>query len=155
MEPNLRRKVIAGSDESDRLIEQFKFAPITPHETNSGTSLNGASTYSAMSENRTMKPETLAEFFKQFTNLQTNLEKMLVLGYWYEVKIGQLHFTIDDIEAAYKEIKEDAPTHIKRDLGILKTKGFLMNPEKSGNGVLTYALSNSGIKEVESKMSQA
>jgi hypothetical protein len=141
-------------DESNRLIEQFKLVPIASHTTNQAVDLNGATAHSAMSETRTMKPETLAEFFKQFASLQTNLDKMLAIGYWCEIKQHQPHFTIEDIQAKYKEIREPAPANITRDLNTLKSKGFLLPPEKSDDGV-TYALSNSGIKEVESKMSQA
>ena len=141
-------------DESNRLIEQFKLAPIASHLTNQVADLNGATAHSAMAETRTTKPQTLAEFFKQFVGLQTNLDKMLVLGYWCEIKLGQPHFTMEDIQAKYKEIREASPANITRDLNTLKSKGFLLPPEKSDDGV-TYALSNSGIKEVESKMSQA
>lgn len=66
---------------------------------------------------------------------------------------GQPHFTIDDIKTMYKEIKETEPRLIKRDLGTLQAKGFLLPPEKSDEGP-TYELSRSGIKEVESKMSK-
>jgi hypothetical protein len=107
----------------------------------------------ATSEARTTKPETLAEFFKRLTSLQTNLDKMLVIGYWCEMRQGQPHFTIEDIKAKYKEIREAEPANIKRDLGILRSKGFLLPPGKSDEGA-TYELSSSGIKEVESKMSQ-
>ena len=138
-------------DESNRLIEQFM---LTSYGTNQTVGFNGATAHSAMSETKTMKPETLAEFFKQFASLQTNLDKMLVIGYWCEIKQRQPHFTIEDIQAKYKEVREPAPANITRDLNTLKSKGFLLPPEKSDDGV-TYALSNSGIKEVESKMSQA
>jgi hypothetical protein len=142
-------------DECNHLIEQFNLTAITSPLTNQAVGLNGATVASGVPETRATKPQTLAEFIKQFASLQTKQEKMLVLGYWCERKLGQPHFTAEDIETKFKEIKEDAPAYIKRDLGILQTKGFLMRPEKSGNGVQTYELSNSGIREVESKMSQA
>lgn len=141
-------------DESDRLIEQFKLTPTTSHPASQTMSLNNE-TSSVASETKLTKPQTFAEFFKQFTGLQTNLDKMLVIGYWFERKQNQPHFTIEDIQAKYKnEIKEAAPANIKRDLEKLRSKGLLMPPEKSDNGTLAYSLSNSGIKEVESKMSQ-
>ena len=140
-------------DESSRLIEQFILTPITVPSTNQASELNGATIYSAVTDGRVAKPQTLAEFFKQFAGLQTNLDKMLVLGYWCEIKLSQPHFTAEDVMAKYKEIREAPPANIKRDLGILRSKGFLLPPEKTDDGT-TYALSNSGIKEVESKMSQ-
>ena len=138
-------------DESNRLIEQFKLTPVISNVANQAIGLNGATTHSEVVETRATKPQTLAEFFRQFVNLPTNLDKMLVLGYWCEIKQGQPHFTMEDIQAKYKEIKEPAPANITRDLNTLKAKGFLLPPEKSDEGV-TYALSNSGIKEVESKL---
>jgi len=138
-------------DESNRLIERFNLTAITPPLTNQAVDLNGATEHSGVPETKATKPQTLAEFFKQFVGLQTNLDKMLVLGYWCEVKLEEPHFTVEDLLAKYKEIREIPPTNIKRDLGILRSKGLLLPPEKSDDGA-TYALSNSGIKEVESKM---
>jgi hypothetical protein len=140
-------------DESNRLIEQLNLASGASYIEQQVVSHNGATAHIAALESRTAKPETLAEFFKRFTNLQTNLDKMLVIGYWCEVRQGQQNFTAEDIKTSYKEIKEETPANIGRDLDRIKSKGFLLSPEKSDNG-MAYALSSSGIKEVESKMSQ-
>jgi len=92
------------------------------------------------------KPQTLGEFLKQFVALQTNLDKILVFGYWCEIKQDQQHFTKDDVLAKYKEAREIPPANIIRDLGSLASKGLLLPPNKSDDGTLAYALSNSGIK---------
>jgi CheY-like chemotaxis protein len=99
--------------------------------------------------------QTLGEFFKQFVGLQTNLYKILIFGYWCEIKQGQSHFTSEDILAKYREARETPPANIGRDLRSLVSKGLLLPPGQSEDGTPTYALSNSGIKEVESRMSQA
>jgi hypothetical protein len=139
-------------DESNRLIEQLNLASGVSHAEQQAASPNGAVPYIAVPEARTAKPETLAEFFKRFTNLQTNLDKMLIMGYWCEKVQGRPHFTAEDIKARYGEIKEKPPTRIGRDLDIIVTKGFLLPPKKTDEGS-TYELSSSGIKEVEAKMS--
>jgi hypothetical protein len=102
------------------------------------------------SENtRNSKPQTLVEFIKQF-KFQSNLEKTLVLGYWCEMKLRQPGFNRDDILAKYKEAKEQAPKNIGRDLGILVSKGFLLQDNQS---LEIYELTNTGIHEIEQKLS--
>ncbi len=144
-------------DESSRLIEQFILTPIVSNAPNQAADfdLNKEASLVVSSEAKTTKPQNLVEFLKQFNNLQTNLNKMLVLGYWCEIKLGQPYFTVEDIQAKYEEIREAAPAKIKRDLDILRAKGFLMPPKKSDSGSPIYTLSSSGIKEVEAKMPQA
>jgi hypothetical protein len=136
--------------ECSSLIEQLKLgaaviAPIA--ETPSGEVTPPAS-----NSTRPERPETLAEFYKRFTP-QTNLDKILIFGHWFD-KQGQQRFTPDDIEAKFKEIREKPPAYLIRDLRSLVSKGFLMPPEKAEDGNQAYSLSRSGIAEVESKMSK-
>lgn len=142
-------------DESKRLIEQFGLNGGGFHATAVEIVHGEVATLPALSQARATKPQTLGEFLKQFVGLQTNLDKILVFGYWCEIKQGQPHFTQDDILAKYKEAREAPPANPGRDLKSLVSKGFLLPPGKSDDGALAYAVSNSGIKEVESKMSQA
>lgn len=142
-------------NESKHLIEQFKLHAATPHSGEVQVVQGEVVALHAMSQTRVMKPQTLGEFFKQFVGLQTHLDKILVFGYWCEIKQNQPHFTSEDILAKYKEARENPPANVRRDIGTLVSKGFLLPPGKSDDGTLTYALSNSGIKEVESKLSQA
>jgi len=142
-------------NESKHLIEQFRLNGIAPHSTEVEIIQGEVMALPTMSQSRVVKPQTLAEFFKQFVGLQTHLDKILVFGYWCEIKQGQPHFTSEDILAKYKEIREIPPANVRRDLGTLVSKGFLLPPGKSDDGTPTYALSRSGITEVESKMSQA
>ena len=140
-------------NESKRLVEQFKLEGASQShivEVNQGE----VTASPAMPQGRAEKPETLGEFFRRFANLQTNLDKILVFGYWCEIKQNHPHFTSEDILTKYKEARETPPAYIKRDLGSLVSKGLLLPPEKSDDGTLRYALSRSGITEVESKMSQ-
>ncbi len=142
-------------DESSRLIEQFILTPILSSPTGQEHSLNnGSSKESIAAEAKSEKAQNLAEFFKQFSGIQTNLDKILVMAYWCETKLGQSHFTIEDIEAKYEEIRQLGPAKLKRDLESLIRKSFLMPPKKE-NGQLVYTLSSSGIEEVKSKMVQA
>lgn len=141
--------------ESNRLIEQFKLNATTPHQTHVEVVQGEVTAIPEQPQTRSVKPQTFGEFIKQFAHLQTNLEKILVYGYWCEIKQGQPHFTEDDILTRYKEARETQPAYIKRDLRSLISKGFLLPEEKSENGTSIYSLSNSGIKEVESKMSPA
>ncbi len=142
-------------DESSRLIEQFILAPIVSNSVEQENGFNNGSSFVMASETKPEKEQNLVEFLDQFTGLQTNLDKILVIGYWCEKKLGQPHFTIEDIQVKYKkEIKDQAPANLKRDLDQLKKRGFLMPPERLENGQLGYTLSRSGIKEVESKMLQ-
>ncbi|TMC18015.1 MAG: hypothetical protein E6J34_17855 [Chloroflexi bacterium] len=141
-------------NESNRLIEQFKLDAVASLSTHVEIIQGEVAALPEAPRNRVEKPQTLAEFFRQFVGLQTNLDKTLVFGYWCEIKQSQPHFTSEDILARYKEAKEAQPQNIKRDLGSLVSKGFLLSPDKSNDGALTYSLSNSGIKEVEAKMSQ-
>jgi hypothetical protein len=139
--------------ESDRLIEKF-ILNVTAVYVNEAEATQDGATAHIEGQPRYVKPQTLNEFFRQF-KLQTHLEKILVLGYWCEIKQGQPHFTSDDILAKYKEVKEPPPANVRRDLGNLVAKGLLLSVGKSGEGVLTYELTNTGIKEVESKLPQA
>src|SRR6266699_917060 len=125
-------------DESDRLIEKFIFNAPTFHMKEMETPQDRATT-PLDGQSRHIKPQSLNEFFRQF-KFQTNLEKTLVLGYWCEMRQGQGSFTSDDILAKYKEAKEPAPANIRRDLGNLVGKGFLLSSGKSGEGVLAYEL---------------
>lgn len=138
--------------ESNRLIGQFKLDTTASYPPEMEASQgNGASlTRQGMDQNRNEKPQTLGEFFRQF-KLQTNLDKMLVLGYWCEVIQKQSSFTLEDIVAKYKEIKEPAPTNMRRDLNSLVSKGLFLFDDKAEQ---TYALTNTGINEVKSKMTQ-
>ena len=142
--------------ESDRLIEQFGLdATANLSDKIQTAHVNAAIPFGiGTNQNEYGKPETLGEFYKQFSP-QTHLDKILVLGYWCEIKRGQQHFTSEDIIAKYKEIKEPPPANIRRDLGSLVSKGLLLSPEKSEDGTQAYALSRSGVKEVESKMAQS
>ena len=141
--------------ESNRLIEQFDLhttMALTPRtDIVQGEIIDP--TRLGANQIRAEKPETLAEFYNQFS-LQTNLDKILVLGYWCEIRQNQQHFTFEDIKVRFKEIKENAPTNMNRDLGSLVSKGLLLPPEKFEDGTQGYALSRSGVKEVESKMAQ-
>ncbi|HVB21626.1 MAG TPA: hypothetical protein VNG51_06745 [Ktedonobacteraceae bacterium] len=135
-------------NESDRLISQFSSTNPITHSTKEEI-IQGEVTYLP----RATKPQTLNEFFRQF-KLQTHLDKILVFGYWCEVRQGQAHFTSDDIMAKYKEAKEPPPANIRRDISNLLGKGFLLSDGKSEDGTLAYELTNTGIREVESKMPQ-
>jgi hypothetical protein len=136
-------------NESERLIERFSLTSPITHSPKDEI-IPGDVTYLP----RSVKPQTLNEFFRQF-KLQTHLDKILVFGYWCEVRQGHPHFTSDDILAKYKEAKEPAPANIRRDLNSLLGKGFLLSDGKSEDGTLAYELTNTGTREVESKMSQS
>ena len=100
---------------------------------------------------RTMKPETLNEFYRKF-KLQTHLDKILVLGYWCEMKDGKPEFGAEDVLAKYKEAKEQSPANIRRDMSSLVAKG-LLRADKGSGGSVVYSLTNTGISEVETKLS--
>ena len=133
--------------ESDRLIKHLSMAmiPLPPQEI-IGVDV---SQQSELSHSRNRKPETLNEFIRQF-KLNTHLERILVLGYWCEIKQEQSFFTIEDILTKYKEIREPPPANIRRDLGTLQGRGLLLSADKQEGAA--YGLTNSGIKEVESKL---
>jgi hypothetical protein len=141
-------------NESKHLIEQFRLHEVTPHSNEVEIVQGEVVAPLALPQTRILKPQTLGEFFKQFVGLQTNLDKILVFGYWCEIKQNQPHFTSEDIQAKYKEVREIPPANLGRDLRTLQSKGFLLPPGKSDDGSSTYALSRSGISEVESKMTQ-
>jgi hypothetical protein len=141
-------------DESKNLFERFKIDTPALSPTQVEMLPGEVATLVETAQNKKEKPQTLGEFFRQFVGLQTNLDKILVLGYWCEIKQGQSHFTTEDIVAKYKEIREKPPANINRDLGTLISKGLLLPPDKSEDGTQTYSLSRSGIQEVESKMPQ-
>ncbi len=142
-------------NESKHLIEQFRLNTVAPHSSEVEIIQGEVTELPEASRARVVKPQTLGEFFKQFVGLQTNLDKILVFGYWCEIKQQQPHFTSEDILVKYKEARETPPANVGRDIRTLVSKGFLLPPGKSDDGTQTYALSNSGIKEVESKMLQA
>jgi hypothetical protein len=93
----------------------------------------------------------LNESYRQF-KLQTNLDKILIFGYWSERRQEQPHFTSEDILAKYKETKQPAPANVRRDIGILVSKGFFMDAGRSEDGTLAYELTATGIEEVEAKL---
>ena len=139
--------------ESSRLIERFSPTNSVTHSPKEEI-IQGEVTYiPEPNQSKAVKRQTLNEFFRQF-KLQTHLDKILVFGYWCEVRQGQAHFTSDDIMAKYKEAKEPAPANIRRDISNLLGKGFLLSDGKSEDGTLAYELTNTGIREVESKMPQ-
>jgi hypothetical protein len=139
-------------NESNRLIEQFKLDAMTPRTTQVEVIQGEATAIPEQTQTRFTKPETLGEFFRRINGLQTHLDKILAFGYWCEIKQHKQHFTAEDVLSRYKEAKETPPANIRRDLSSLVSKGLLLPPGKTDDGTLTYALSNSGIKEVESKI---
>jgi hypothetical protein len=138
--------------ESGNLMNQFMLntTPAYPHE--AGIAQDGIVTHLESGQSRNNKPQTLNEFYRQFKP-QTHLEKILLLGYWCEIKLGQSFFTAEEILSKYREVKESPPANIRRDLGSLQGKGLLLSAGK--NEGAAFALTNTGIKEVESKMQSA
>src|SRR5579875_3482370 len=77
-------------DESNRLIQQFKLDGAAQPTASPSVIQGEVKVLPDASQAYTSKPETLAEFYRQFGNLQTNLDKILVLGYWCEVRQHEL-----------------------------------------------------------------
>jgi hypothetical protein len=137
-------------EQTERLLEQFanqaeqeQVAPVPQKATQElppATQVDAAF--------RLMKPESFNEFYRKYKP-QSNLEKILLFGYWFEMKQQQESFTQEDILGKFKEAKEPNPANLKRDILSLVTKGWFLT-DKSQPGV--YSLSNSGIQQVESKL---
>lgn len=140
-------------NESNRLIERFNFSSLTSYSPKLEVVQGEVAHLHQLNQPKTIKPQTLNEFFRQF-KLQTHLDKILIFGYWCEIKQEQAHFTSEDILAKYKEAKEPPPANIRRDLSSLVGKGLLLSEGKSEDGTLAYSLTNTGIREVEARMSQ-
>ena len=136
-------------DEADRLIKQIgnsNMASPLPMD----TVLEGeVIPLNEFNLPKASKPQTLNEFYRQF-KLQTNLDRILVFGYWCEVRQGKSHFTWEDISVKYKEAKQPLPANIRRDIGSLVSKGYFMVAGRSEEGTLAYELTSTGIDEVES-----
>lgn len=141
-------------EESNRLIEQLKLEAGTPQITPLEIVQGQVTEQDDTGQARIRKQQTLNEFFRQ-SRPQTHLDKILLLGYWLELRQGQSHFTPDDIIVKYKEVREPPPANVRRDISTLVTKGLLFQPGKSEDGMLAYAVTNSGIEEVESRIAQA
>lgn len=142
-------------ERSESLMEQLKQDAPSPQTSLVKTTQGEETTQLALTQQRARKQQTANEFFRQL-KLQTHLDKILVLGYWLEMRQGQEQFTSEDILEKYKEVREAPPANIRRDLGTLVTKGFLYQPPgKAGDGAVAYSITNSGIQEVESKAAQA
>jgi hypothetical protein len=138
-------------DEADRLMKQFGNGHLASSSPKN-TVLEGEIIHLTESNPpKASKPQTLNEFYRQF-KLQTNLDKILVFGYWSEVRLGQPHFTAEDILARYKEAKAAPPANIRRDIGSVVSKGHFMEAGRSEDGALAYELTSTGIDEVESKI---
>lgn len=135
---------------SESLMEQFKHGAHSTHASPGKTAQGEDTTLHDPAQQRARKQQTTNEFFRQLKP-QTHLDKILVLGYWLEMRQGQEHFTPEDILEKYKEVRETPPANIRRDIGTLVTRGFLWQPNKSDS---TYTITNSGIEEVESKVAQ-
>lgn len=138
-------------DEWERLAaSSFSVVGVSP---NSGPerylALEPASNGGDFENLRNAKPQTLIEFMRQF-KFQNNLEKTLALGYWCEVRLLQSGFTRDDIRVKYKEAKEPEPSNIGRDLGNLVSKGLLLQSSQPSE---VYELTNTGLREIEQKLS--
>lgn len=140
--------------ESNRLIERFGSDNATFPAPKNGFVQAEVPHPGASDSSKTSKPQTLNEFYRQF-KFQTNLDRILVFGYWCEVKQGKTPFTIEDILAKHKEAKQPPPANIRRDIGSLVSKGFFMEAGKSEDGALAYELTRTGIEEVEAKLSQS
>ncbi len=141
--------------ESTRLIEKFKLTAATFPQPQAAIVQEDTDLPQQQDVSRSIKPQTVGEFFRQF-NPKNNLEKILVLGYWCERLNTQDSFTSEDILAKYKEVREKPPALIGRDLKSLISKGFLFTVnEGRADTKSTYALTNTGIKEVETKIPRA
>jgi hypothetical protein len=136
---------------SERLMDQLKGDAHSPNMSMGIITPGEDSALSNPTQQRTRKQQTINEFFRQ-SKLQTHLDKILVLGYWLEIRQGQKYFTLEDILEKYKEVRETPPANPRRDIGTLMTRGFLWQPNKNDS---TYTITNSGIQEVESKTAQA
>lgn len=134
-------------DESSRLIEQILSkadSVYQPEESLTGSTLNSNN---GQNHSQVLDFEALGEFFWQF-KFRNNLDKILVLGYWYEKKLNQSSFGKDDIELKFKEVRDKPPTQIVRDIkSLVGKKGFLVEGNKD-----SYSLTKKGMTEVESKI---
>ena len=135
-------------EESSRLIEQVLSSKANlvyqPEESITGSII---SSNNGQNHSQVLDFETLGEFFWQF-KFRNNLDKILVLGYWYEKKLNQSSFRKDDIELKFKEVREKPPTQIVRDIkGLVGKKGFLVEESKD-----SYSLTKKGMTEVEAKI---
>ena len=117
-------------NESKHLIEQFRLHMVAPHQAEVEVVQGEVVAIPAIAQARAVKPQTLGEFFKQFVGLQTNLDRILVFGYWCEIKQNQPHFTAEDILEKHKEARETPPANIRRDLRSLRSKGLPLPPGK-------------------------
>lgn len=140
--------------ESNRLIEQFGNNNAGLPTPKNGFIQTEAPHPGESDSSKISKPQTLNEFYRQF-KFQTNLDRILVFGYWCEVKQGKTPFTIEDILAKHKEAKQPSPANIRRDIGKVVSKGFFMEAGRSEEGALAYELTRTGIEEVEAKLSQS
>ena len=140
-------------EESKRLIEDFLSKGNEVHQQDENVTESSVNGSNGHHQQRALKPESLGEFFGQF-KFQTNLDKILILAYWSEVRQGQPSFTSEEILAKFKDVKEQQPGYIERDMKSLVKKKFLLENGKSDNKV-AYSLTNTGIREVETRLSQA
>jgi hypothetical protein len=141
-------------DESNRLIEQFSLGNGLSSLSKDNVIQSELNNSGGFELSKTLKPQTLNEFYRQF-KFQTNLDRIIVFGYWCEVKLRKTPFTIEDILAKYKEAKQPPPANIRRDIGSLVSKGFFMEAGRTEDGTLAYELTRTGIEEVENKLSQS
>jgi hypothetical protein len=140
-------------NESTRLIEEFKLTSASPPQPQAAIGQEDINLHQEQDVSRPIKPQTAGEFLRQFI-LKTNLEKILVLGYWCEMVNKQSSFTSEDILAKFKEVREKPPALIGRDLKSLVSRGFLVD-EGRADAKSAYTLTNTGLKEVETKISKA
>ena len=100
------------------------------------------------------KPEEIKKIMsiKEFIleKCPTNdLQRTLVLGYYFEKYRGMSSFNVKDLENGFREAKEKVPANINDKVNQNIGKGYLMGSEQKKNNSTSWLLTSSGERLVE------
>lgn len=125
----LRQKIIAIDERLKNIEGLFQTKPITVP----------------------VKKESLREFLDKL-NPKTDIDKVLLIGYYKEVIQELGSFSRLEVAKGYQEAREKLPTNITDLLSKNVAKAFIMPIDKGEGKVQMFALTNTGIKHIKERL---
>ena len=83
---------------------------------------------------------------------KTDVDKTLLVGYYFENFQGCTSFNTSDIEVGFRSAKEPPPANINDAVNKNIRKGFIMSAEEKKDSKQAWVLTNSGIEYVDNDL---
>ncbi len=104
--------------------------------------------YEKTPETHSLKRQAIKEFILQ-KKPDSDVEKVLLMGYFLEKQEASECFNVDDIKEAYIKAKEPIPTNINDKINMNIRKGLITELPKKKDNKKAYQVTSTGEQTVE------